>query len=84
MKNMIFLKKKRDNTLDVLIEKVKLIDMKMSKVETEVDLINLKLRKKLYSDGLDKPTKTRPSGNETIKYQDGFDEIRNLYGDNNT
>jgi len=73
---MMFWKKKKtnDNTiLDKLIEIVQFVQMEVKVLQKDIELINAKLRKKVY-----KETAEEEPSTERVLYNDGFDELRKL------
>lgn len=63
--------KKKDETLDKILHLMKIMDVKIAKNETEIEVIKLKMRKKVY-----KQSEEQEIQKQIVKYDDGFDELR--------
>jgi len=70
----MFWQNKKSESFEKIIELLKIIKVELAKHDAQIDLINGKLRKKIYKDAeieVKSPT-------EDFKYNDGFDELRKL------
>jgi len=69
----MFWTKKNENISD-LIEMLKVLELKVSKNEDKIMLLEIKFRQKIYRN----LPKEEDEESETTKYTDGFDKIREL------
>lgn len=72
---MFWKKKNSDQTLIKVLEMMKVITVELARHGKDIELIQIKLRQKAYKNfkGVDDVER-----NESIKYNDGFDELREL------
>jgi len=72
-------KEKEDKIYQVLLKKYELVEAILKVVEKDIELINIKLRKRVYQ----KPSADENPKEENKIIDDGFDELRRLNKLNN-
>lgn len=79
----MFWKTKKIKEDTELLKMVQILELKVIKLGGEIELINLKMRKKIYKD-VPQETEGSPE-TEKLNYNDGFDDIRKInHGSFNT
>ena len=62
-------KDKNYGTIDKILELMKIIELRVSKNEAQIEIINIKLRKKIYKEEVEEEKK------ESVKYDDGLPRL---------
>jgi len=69
----MWFKKNKDEAFEKILKLLQLLEAKVMKNEMEIDLIKLKAKKKIFKEAGEEEVKK-----ESVKYDDGFDELRDL------